>query len=236
MQQAMHLSLLVVVLFGSGDILKALANQTEANVPKDQIGSYNIGELIASSNDAEPEENSCQDIGKLPPDQDRCVFAKEYCHSEGLVPFFVIYHCYAAPYGPILSFPVLGVFALFLCILFYVMSHAADEYFSAILSQISQDIGLPPRLGGVTFLALGNGAPDLSSNIAAVRSGHYSLALGSLTGGAMFVGCVVAGRIISVSKGVKCRGAQIRDVSTLFFAVALVTGIGTLNSLCDVKF
>lgn len=49
---------------------------------------------------------------------------------------------------------------------------AADEFFSVILSQISQDLGLPPRLAGVTLLALGNGAPDLSASIAAVKSGN----------------------------------------------------------------
>lgn len=103
------------------------------------------------------------------------------------------------------------------------MGHAADEYFSSILSQISQDMGLPPRLGGVTLLALGNGAPDLSSAIAAVRSGNYPLALGALTGGTLFVGCVVAGRIVTVSGGVRSRGAQIRDVLTQFIAIAVVT-------------
>ena len=34
----------------------------------------------------------------------------------------------------------------------------------------------------VTFLALGNGAPDISASIAAVRAGQYKMALGSLLG------------------------------------------------------
>ena len=34
----------------------------------------------------------------------------------------------------------------------------------------------------VTFLALGNGAPDISSSIAAISSGNYELALGALLG------------------------------------------------------
>jgi hypothetical protein len=34
----------------------------------------------------------------------------------------------------------------------------------------------------VTLLALGNGAPDLSSSIAAVGEGHYELAINALLG------------------------------------------------------
>ncbi|KAL0033740.1 hypothetical protein WJX77_003247 [Trebouxia sp. C0004] len=59
----------------------------------------------------------------------------------------------------------------------------AENFFSPILTQLSQELGLPPRLAGVTFLALGNGAPDISSSIAAVRAGQYKMALGSLLGG-----------------------------------------------------
>ncbi len=34
----------------------------------------------------------------------------------------------------------------------------------------------------VTFLALGNGAPDISSSVAAITAGHYLLAISSLLG------------------------------------------------------
>jgi hypothetical protein len=39
----------------------------------------------------------------------------------------------------------------------------------------------------VTFVALGNGAPDLSANIAAISAGEVVLSAGALTGAAMFV-------------------------------------------------
>ena len=35
----------------------------------------------------------------------------------------------------------------------------------------------------MSFLALGNGAPDISASIAAISSGNYELALGALLGG-----------------------------------------------------
>lgn len=34
----------------------------------------------------------------------------------------------------------------------------------------------------MTFLALGNGAPDISSSIAAIRAGNFEMALGALLG------------------------------------------------------
>lgn len=39
----------------------------------------------------------------------------------------------------------------------------------------------------VTFVALGNGAPDLSANIAAISAGEVVLSAGAFTGAAMFV-------------------------------------------------
>ncbi|DBA91713.1 TPA: hypothetical protein ACH3X1_003309 [Trebouxia sp. C0004] len=67
-----------------------------------------------------------------------------------------------------------------LLLLFRILGSTAENFFSPILTQLSQELGLPPRLAGVTFLALGNGAPDISSSIAAVRAGQYKMALGSL--------------------------------------------------------
>jgi hypothetical protein len=43
------------------------------------------------------------------------------------------------------------------------------------------------RACAVTFVALGNGAPDLSANIAAISAGEVVLSAGAFTGAAMFV-------------------------------------------------
>ena len=46
---------------------------------------------------------------------------------------------------------------------------------------------------------MGNGAPDLSANISAIRSGQVSLSAGAFTGAAMFVQCVVASEVRAVT-------------------------------------
>jgi sodium/potassium/calcium exchanger 6 len=174
---------------------------------------------------AEPEEVTCEDVSDLDPhSDDRCAFVRAHCKSESLIDYPRLYYCHVARHKW-LTYTMLLLCTCLLALLFRVIARASDDFFSCILSQISQDLGLPPRLGGVTLLALGNGAPDLSASIAAVKTGNYELALGALTGAGMFVGCVVAGRIVTLSGGAKARGAQIRDVLTQFITVVTVLGI-----------
>lgn len=85
----------------------------------------------------------------------------------------------------------------------------------------------------VTFVALGNGAPDLSANISAIRNGEVLLSAGALTGAAMFVQCIVAAELISMGNGVKCAGATLRDVGVYcisIFSVLLAFAVGHVGS------
>ena len=55
---------------------------------------------------------------------------------------------------------------------------------------IFPQLGLPPRFAGVSLLALGNGAADVSATVSAITSDPqigYKLALGALTGAAMLI-------------------------------------------------
>ncbi len=84
----------------------------------------------------------------------------------------------------------------------------------------------------VTFVALGNGAPDLSANITAIRSGDVLLSAGALTGGAMFVQCIVAAELVAMGGGAKCGGAMMRDVgvySISIFSVLIAFTIGRVS-------
>jgi hypothetical protein len=114
---------------------------------------------------------------------------------------------------------------LLLTLLFRMMGSSADEYFSPSLTMFSDRLGLPPRFAGVTLLALGNGASDVSATMNAISSDNgygYQMSLGGLTGGAMFVTTVVAGCVVFTAGGVPCRGALVRDVMALGITVIVV--------------
>ena len=86
-------------------------------------------------------------------------------------------------------------------------------------------LGLPPRFAGVTLLALGNGAADVSATMNAIANdpeNGYKMSLGALTGAAMFITTVVAGSVILANDGVACRGALVRDVTALGISVVVV--------------
>ena len=161
---------------------------------------------------------SCADARRAPTPRDQCAVAKsEDCGNH-----------YAATYYCATSGPTRGVaivaFVGWLALLFALLGSTADEYFSPALEQLSADAGLPPRFAGVTLLALGNGAPDVSSTIHAVAGSPdgYRLALGALTGAGMFVGTCVAGAVMVVADGAKAKGALLRDVSAYLITAAVV--------------
>ncbi|KAK9915399.1 hypothetical protein WJX75_008652 [Coccomyxa subellipsoidea] len=165
----------------------------------------------------------CREVKQLPEGIDKCAYVKENCAAGSIISYVEIYFCYVRPAGqlPIILYQVACI--LWLLLLFRVLGSTAENFFSPILTQLSQEMGLPPRFAGVTFLALGNGAPDISSSVAAITAGHYELAVSSLLGGGLFVGCVVAGAIMLANGGAKARGALMRDVSAYCISVVTVT-------------
>ncbi|KAL7483406.1 hypothetical protein ACHAW6_009056 [Cyclotella cf. meneghiniana] len=130
---------------------------------------------------------------------------------------------------------------LYLYLLFRLLATTADSYFSPALEVFSCELGLPPRFAGATLLALGNGSPDLGSTINAIllwnesapdtnenynhlkgEGGGWTMSLGSLTGGGMFVGTIVSGLIVQSCDGIPCRGAFLRDVSMYALSIMAV--------------
>jgi sodium/potassium/calcium exchanger 6 len=73
-------------------------------------------------------------------------------------------------------------------------------------------------MAGVTFLAFGNGSPDVFSTFAAMSSHSGSLAIGELIGAAGFITAVVAGSMALVREFKVGKKTFVRDVG--FFIVA----------------
>ena len=139
----------------------------------------------------------------------RCEYAKTCDGGDGLLLPFVFcqikFLSAGAWFGVLSPILLMGI-----TLLFRLLGSTADEYFSPSLEMFSFKLGLPPRFAGVTLLALGNGAADVSATINAIASdpgNGYKMSLGALTGAAMFITTVIAGSVIVTNGGMVCRGA-----------------------------
>ncbi|KAJ3575364.1 hypothetical protein NPX13_g4062 [Xylaria arbuscula] len=155
---------------------------------------------------------------------DQCAFVKRNCHDEeaGLLEYLTLYYCTLGRLQP-LAFIIL---VLWLGLLFTTIGIAASDFFSVNLSTISTFLGLSESLAGVTFLAFGNGSPDVFSTFAAMGSNSGSMAVGELIGAAGFITTVVAGSMALVREFKVARRTFVRDIC--FFIVAVAFAIGFL--------
>ncbi|KAL8809065.1 MAG: hypothetical protein Q9200_003752 [Gallowayella weberi] len=110
------------------------------------------------------------------------------------------------------------ILVIWLGLLFSTIGIAASEFFCPNLGTIATILGMSESMAGVTFLALGNGSPDVFSTFAAMKTHSGSLAVGELIGAASFITAVVAGSMALVRPFKVARKSFIRDVC--FFMVA----------------
>lgn len=103
--------------------------------------------------------------------------------------------------------------------LFTTIGVAASDFFCINLSTISGILGMSESIAGVTFLAFGNGSPDVFSTFAAMNSNSGSLAIGELIGAASFITAVVSASMAFVRPFKVARRSFVRDVS--FFILAI---------------
>nr|CAG8449873.1 14475_t:CDS:10 [Entrophospora candida] len=88
---------------------------------------------------------------------------------------------------------------LWLMFLFGFIGVAASDFFCPNLNTIASKLNLSESMAGVTFLAFGNGSPDVFSTFSAMTHGSGSLAIGELIGAASFITSVVAGSMAVIS-------------------------------------
>lgn len=127
--------------------------------------------------------------------------------------------CYFPPHLLPLA---IALYALWLLYLFLILGVTAAKFFCPNLSAICTSLKLSHNVAGVTFLAFGNGAPDIFSALVAFSDPRTAgLAVGSLFGAGVLVTTVVAGGIAILRPFQAASRPFLRDVSFYMVAVFL---------------
>eukprot|EP00752_Nemacystus_decipiens_P012379 g10971.t2 len=119
-----------------------------------------------------------------------------------------------------------GSFVLFLAVI-YLMCHTADNYFSPVLAVMCDLLDMPPEVAGVTFLAFGNGAPDVFSAFVALTSNTdreegLLVGIGSLLGSTITTVTLIIGSVVFLKPTEVPRVPFTRDLVFLVLALLLV--------------
>ncbi|KAK5110793.1 hypothetical protein LTR62_005504 [Meristemomyces frigidus] len=169
-----------------------------------------------SNSPISPFQNADEQCRLVHKSQDKCAFIHKSCPTDDPSFTFLLdlYFCQIPHLKPLVF---LLLFA-WLGLLFSTIGIAASDFFCINLSTIASILGMSESMAGVTFLAFGNGSPDVFSTFAAMRSHSGSLAVGELFGAAGFITAVVAGSMALIRPFHVARKSFIRDVG--FFVVA----------------
>ncbi|KAH7302003.1 hypothetical protein KP509_23G052200 [Ceratopteris richardii] len=121
----------------------------------------------------------------------------------------------------------LGLSVIFLLVLvafaFYILATAAQSYFSPVVARMADMLHLSPSTGGVTLLALGNGAPDVFASIAAVWGGNPRIGLGATVSAGLFVTGLVVGFVALAASPFDLKPTTfLRDICFYILAVTLM--------------
>ncbi|XP_044929511.1 mitochondrial sodium/calcium exchanger protein isoform X1 [Mustela putorius furo] len=161
----------------------------------------------------------CRDVCGLNV-SDRCPFIRTTpdCRSEGgYLNYLEGVFCYFPP--DLLPLAV-TLYAFWLLYLFLILGVTAAKFFCPNLSAISTVLKLSHNVAGVTFLAFGNGAPDIFSALVAFSDPRTAgLAFGALFGAGVLVTTVVAGGIAILRPFTAASRPFLRDI--IFYMVAV---------------
>lgn len=132
--------------------------------------------------------------------------------------YFSLYYCKLAHVQPF----ALIILLAWLALLFSALGTVAGAFLAVNLGAVAQYLHMSDTLAGVTFLALGNGAPDIFSTIAAMNKSSSNLAIGELAGAAAFVTSVIPGSMALIHVFDVVKFPLIRDAVSLFITATFL--------------
>nr|XP_020505534.1 mitochondrial sodium/calcium exchanger protein [Labrus bergylta] len=209
MSPAVYLSLLVLLSCQQRTSLGSLSRRNQAR----WSGNTTLA-MMSQSN-----EDKCDLVMNLNASE-RCAFVRNTsdCSMEdGFINYIKVAFCLLpANLTPL----IITLCIVWLLFLFLILGLTASKFFCPNLSAICTSLHLTHNVAGVTFLALGNGAPDIFSAMAAFSNPHTAgLAVGALFGAGIFVTTVVAGSVALVKPFTVASRPFLRDV--IFYMVAV---------------
>ncbi|KAJ6513253.1 Sodium/calcium exchanger protein-domain-containing protein [Mycena sanguinolenta] len=156
---------------------------------------------------------------------EQCAHVRKHCPLPKTflsIPYLPNYYCTETELRPLIFTGLI----LWLFFLFSTLGISASDFFTPNLATIAQMLGLDENVAGVTFLAFGNGSPDVFSTFSAMRADSGSLAIGELLGAASFiVSCVVGSMCIIKPFQLHRPIYFIRDVGFMLLAITLLLAI-----------
>ncbi|EMD34076.1 hypothetical protein CERSUDRAFT_117589 [Gelatoporia subvermispora B] len=166
-----------------------------------------------------PEDDQCFPIA-FPVDQ-QCSHVMSECPGPRTflsIPYLRTYFCADLSARPF----IFAGYVLWLVFLFSTLGISASDFFCPNLGTLAQLLGLDENVAGVTFLAFGNGSPDVFATFSAMKSDSGSLAIGELLGAAAFITSCVVGSMCIIKPFRVNRFPFIRDVGFFMIAVTVL--------------
>uniref|UniRef100_A0A8C5RKY4 Solute carrier family 8 member B1 n=1 Tax=Laticauda laticaudata TaxID=8630 RepID=A0A8C5RKY4_LATLA len=214
LMQTLWVLCVTFLLVGETDAVKPSVGRWNAKLPASfsADGHGRISGTQSSNMD-------CREVGKQN-QSDRCSFIRHNpnCKMDsGFLNYLNGVFCiFPAALQPL----AIALYVLWLFYLFVILGVTAEKFFCPNLSAISTKLRLAHNVAGVTFLAFGNGAPDIFSAVVAFSDPRTAgLAIGALFGAGIFVTTIVAGGIAFVRPFTAASRPFLRDA--IFYMVAV---------------
>ncbi|XP_023211898.1 mitochondrial sodium/calcium exchanger protein-like isoform X2 [Centruroides sculpturatus] len=148
---------------------------------------------------------------------ERCNFVVKTvdCRDESYVPYMLFIYC---GLGNNEIIAAVSICAFWLLFLFLALGVTADDFLCPSLVVITKTLRLSQNIAGVTFLAFGNGAPDIFSSLAGIEQARSQLVIGELFGAGIFVTTTVVGCICLTKEFKIMERPFLRDI--IFYSCA----------------
>ncbi|GMT23218.1 hypothetical protein PFISCL1PPCAC_14515, partial [Pristionchus fissidentatus] len=155
---------------------------------------------------------------------DECSYVQstDACKGGGYLAWTVFVYCAD---DPIAKWFIVAAGALFLLLLFLMIATSADDFLSVNVATIVSKLNISENMAGVTFMAFGNGAPDVFSSLASVVSSpqpRADLALGTVLGGTLFVTLLVTAAIVVTRPFKAAFWSTLRDLVFFLLTIGLI--------------